>query len=534
MDEKRYGERANGRSHGVVNTLPVVVKGMLDLAGYHSDQNLFGRRVIEPAAGTGAFAKEIIIRLYKASLEYQFDFAESLKYIHLFEIDVHLVKALHQKLRELISSFGYMDATPNIHHGDYLTSEIKDADLVVGNPPYVRYDNIPPALRTAYKQKFSTFRYRSDLYIPFFEKALRQLKNGGKLIFICPNRWVNNQYGAPLRQLISRKYQLDSLIDLTGTQPFEESVTAYPAITLLSSPQTPGSNQTSYFRLQELEELRSLEKTLNARSQQSKLKMAGANWTISHETQASAFQDRLCSIESQGYKIGIGVATGCDRVFIGSQLRERIEQDCLLPIISAKDLKGDRFKWQGNYVLNPFDLHGMLIDLEKYPLTKSYLQSNEAILKNRHIARKRPENWYRTIDKIHPYLTQRPKLLLPDISGNSKLFIDEGNYYPHHNLYYITGNDLESLELLAGILMSSFIRNQLKSVSTLMNGGYARWQSQNLRKLRIPSVRHMTHESRVRLKKAYHQTDLQEIDQIISEVLDKQEPVKEAGQVNIF
>ena len=55
----------------------------------------------------------------------------------------------------------------------------------------------------------------------------------------------------------------------------------------------------------------------------------------------------------------------------------------------------------------------------------------------RHCARKTPSAWYRTFDRIHPELTFRPKLLIPDIKGSAHIVYDAGAFYPHHNLYYV-------------------------------------------------------------------------------------------------
>ena len=74
------------------------------------------------------------------------------------------------------------------------------------------------------------------------------------------------------------------------------------------------------------------------------------------------------------------------------------------------------------------------------------------------------------------------------MSGNTYIFVDEGYYYPLHNIYYVTGGSSIQLRLLAAFLMSDFVRNQLLSVTNRMNGGFARWQSQYLRKLRFPDL----------------------------------------------
>jgi len=48
--------------------------------------------------------------------------------------------------------------------------------------------------------------------------------------------------------------------------------------------------------------------------------------------------------------------------------------------------------------------------------------------------KKNPSNWYRTIERIWPELTYKPKLLIPDIKGEINIVYDSGKYYPHHNL----------------------------------------------------------------------------------------------------
>lgn len=49
-----YGQRSNGKHHGLVLTKPVVVDSMLDRVGYFPSKNLKGIKVIEPAAEVGS------------------------------------------------------------------------------------------------------------------------------------------------------------------------------------------------------------------------------------------------------------------------------------------------------------------------------------------------------------------------------------------------------------------------------------------------------------------------------------------------
>lgn len=240
------------------------------------------------------------------------------------------------------------------------------------------------------------------------------------------------------------------------------------------------------------------------------------NW-FSYQPSNSNHEKFLDSIENQGFKIGIGVATGSDKVFIRQDFETLVENELLVPILLSKDLKNNSFKWSGNYILNPFSRNGDLINLNQYPKAKRYFNSKKELLAKRHIAKKNPRSWYKTIDRITPSLTNLEKIILPDISGNSHLFIDRGNYYPHHNLYYITGRDYEKLTILAALLISNFVKNQLLELGNKMNGGYPRWQSQNLRKLRIPIIDAIPQVTTESLVKAYNSRDYSTINNLITE-----------------
>ena len=157
-----------------------------------------------------------------------------------------------------------------------------------------------------------------------------------------------------------------------------------------------------------------------------------------------------------------------------------------------------------------------MINLSKFPRVEKYLKSFKEKLSNRHIVKKNNAKWYKTIDKINPQLIKKSKILLPDISGNRFVFLDEGNYYPLHNLYYITGNTLRDQKILSAFLMSDAIRTQIASITNNMNGGFPRWQSQHLRKLRIPNIKEMGESIANRLLQSYDQKKLDSINEIVN------------------
>lgn len=507
-----YGIRSNGNEHGIVLTKPLVVDVMLDRVGYRADIDLSRLRLIEPAAGDGAFASEIIARLYSSSMKFDFSFHEALRNLAFYEIDSRMSELLKCRIESQLSDYSVLMPKDLVITEDFLLSKPKNCDLIVGNPPYVRHENIPEDLKIQYRKQFGTFTHRSDLYIAFYEKGLRLLNQDGFLSYICSNRWLKNQYGGGLRELIQTSYTLTEIIDLEETCPFEEDVIAYPAITTIQN--SHKQSVANYYELSEINDLTNLDTSIEKARTINTSNLG--NW-FSYQPSNSNHEKFLDSIESQGFKIGIGVATGADKIFIRKDFESLVEKEVLVPIVLSKDLKNNSFKWSGNYVLNPFTIDGNLISLNDYPKTKEYFESNKELLLKRHVAKKNPLSWYKTIDKISSSLTFTDKILLPDISGNSHLFIDRGNYYPHHNLYYITGHDYEKLKLLSALLMSDFVKNQLLELGNKMNGGYPRWQSQNLKKLRIPIIDSIPTEIIDSLKNAYNERDYTTINKLITE-----------------
>ena len=152
---------------------------------------------------------------------------------------------------------------------------------------------------------------------------------------------------------------------------------------------------------------------------------------------------------------------------------------------SARDIVSGSVKWTGKGVLNPFADDGSLVRLSDYPRLARHLETHGAEIRHRHVAKKNPNSWYRTIDRIYPNLTFRPKLLIPDIKGNANIVLEEGKLYPHHNLYFIVSDEWE-LRALQAVLLSGIAKLFVSIYSTKMRGGYLRFQAQYLRRIRIP------------------------------------------------
>lgn len=76
-------------------------------------------------------------------------------------------------------------ASENAMIMDFMAYPVSEKfDTIIGNPPYVRYQDILP--ETKQLLEATQFDRRSNLYLFFIEKCIRHLKPGGELILITP------------------------------------------------------------------------------------------------------------------------------------------------------------------------------------------------------------------------------------------------------------------------------------------------------------------------------------------------------------
>lgn len=92
---------------------------------------------------------------------------------------------------------------------------------IIGNPPYVRYQDISPGTRRL--ARGSVLDGRANLYLFFIEKCLRHLEPGGELIFITPRDLLKATSAVPLNQLLHAAGTITDFIDLGDTHLFDDA-----------------------------------------------------------------------------------------------------------------------------------------------------------------------------------------------------------------------------------------------------------------------------------------------------------------------
>ena len=525
-----YGRRSSGETHGVVLTKPHVVELILDLAGYSQDRDLPRMRLLEPACGQGAFLVPAVERLMNAAKAARVKPGKLANCVRAFDIDEEHVAISRAAVAEMLRLHGAGDADAGglaqtwVRQGDFLLAPLdRGFDAVVGNPPYIRIEQIAPALQAEYRARYQSLYDRADLYVAFIEHGLDLLGPRGVLSFVCADRWMLNRYGAPLRRLIADQYHVQSYVDLHQASPFESEVTAYPAIFSIGR-QSAGPVMVARMTACSPAECEAIRASVRG----GKTRAAGdldfypawfegdTPWIVTSPEQSEILrllESKFEPIEKGDLAhVGIGVATGCDEVFIVGKDSD-IEPERLLPLVMRDDIERGRIRNAGRFVINTFRDQGGVVDLHEYPKLASYLKSHSAAVKKRHVAQKAPANWFRTIDRVYPELVTKPKLLIPDIAGSNEVAYDEGHFHPHHNLYFVT-SDRWDLEVLGGLLSSRVALFLVWSYAVKMRGGYLRFQAQYLRRIRLPAPDSLSPALRVAIKKAFQKRDFAKLDEL--------------------
>jgi possible site-specific DNA-methyltransferase (adenine-specific) len=477
---------------GEVFTKRWVVELMLDMAGYTG--NVTGLRVVEPSVGSGAFIGPIVERLVAANPRWE-TLHDAVRGYDLREDHIEASKAL---VRSILVSAGCPIADELVdawlHVGDFLLTDLPDADLVVGNPPYIRADNLDPALLAAYRHACPTMTRRADIFVGFFERGLDILMPGGRLVYICADRWMRNGYGQDLRAKVVREFAVDDVLVMHDSDAFDDKVSAYPAIVNLrrgtqgrvnvaTASETFGDAAAADFlRWRDSSEPDHQNTDVQA-ARMEHWHTTSAVWPDGTPDDLAwlATLDHFPRIEAAGVKLGIGIATGADKVYI--QRQADVEPDRLVPMVTPADIKGPGFVWTGEHLVSPWQGRS-LVDISAYPKLLRFYERFGEKLRGRNVA-KRSAHWWRTIDSFNPALLERDLIVMQDMKVQAHPVRVPAGYYPHHGLTWFS-SDTWDLDVLGGLLMSEPVERQVAACCVRMRGGTLRFQPTVMRMVRIP------------------------------------------------
>jgi len=356
----------------------------------------------------------------------------------------------------------------SIVRADFLASELVAVDAVIGNPPYVPITRLDEAEKAYYRHEFVTAHGRFDLYALFFERALRCLRPGGRLVFITPEKFLYVESSRELRWLLSG-FALDEL-HLIDERTFEGLIT-YPLITTLdkSVPEraTRVTNRSGESHLVGLRARR-----------ESWLPLLRGHETVHGGRTLS----EVCR------RVSCGVATGADAVFV--QRTSTLPRELVPfahPTVSGRELPLSGDVRSLNSILVPYDAAGRLLpedDLRGLLTHLTYPTRYERLIRRTCVARK---PWYSFHENPPLADLLRPKILCKDIGPRPSFVIDKaGSIVPRHSVYYIVPEDPGLLEPLHRYLNSAAASKWLEAHCQRAANGFLRLQSAVLKRLPIP------------------------------------------------
>nr|PKY81165.1 SAM-dependent methyltransferase [Pseudoglutamicibacter albus] len=515
-------------AYGEVFTRKWVVETMLDLIGYTSERDLSRTRLIEPSVGSGSFIVPVVERLLASAQLHDATANDLCDCIFGMDLQAIHVATCQSKVTDMLLEHGFdaRDAESLamnwFRQGDFLLDDVPgDAHFVIGNPPYIRTEDLDDEVEKAYRARWSTMRGRADIYVGFYERGLDLLRPEGRLSYICADRWMHNSYGKALRGLVYKGYAVETVWQMHDVDAFEAEVSAYPAITLIGN--TSQGEATFIDTTEDFNEHSAREALAFTRGNEEALRGNGwegvrlPSWFETDDFWPAGspgaikllerLQERFPTLEADGAtRISIGVATGNDKAYlVDMNTLEDVEPDRLLPLVMADDIRQGVLKPPSKQLLNPWDAKGNLINLADYPRFAQALELRPSI-RQRYVAKKNPGKWHRTIDKVYPGLAERPKLLLQDMKAQITPVFEPGGLYPHHNLYYIV-SDTWDLEVLGGLLLSSIAEAFVTAYGVKMRGGTLRFQAQYLRKIAVPRPDEISENDAERLRAAFRARD---------------------------
>ena len=414
-------------------------------------------------------------------------------------------------------------------------------DLIVGNPPYIPQEELPPAFKDFATRFFNTGSGMSDILIYFIELGFSLLRPSGVFSMIVSNKFMRAGYGRGLRQFLA-DYKPLSIIDF-GDLPVFKEATAYPAIITFENTKII---ETLKFEAEQRNGLQSVVedidfqcfnpktldfgKKINGRNEEEERTLTDVfeenqiplsttalnleGWNLTSEKEQRLFEkikkigqplSKYVTIKKINKKnqeiveveqIYRGILTGANDIFVPKDpsVCERILAEnptfsqIIKPLLEGKDIK--RYQMLQTRKQLIFTRRG--IDIEEYPSVKNYL------LKHKERLEPKPKNWkgdwkgrkegnykwYEIQDSIDYYEEfEQPKIFFPGMSSEITAFtFDENGLYGNDNVQMIVSDD----KFLLGMLNSKVSHFFLRNVCDFVRGGFARLKIAYVKQLPIP------------------------------------------------
>ncbi len=374
-------------------------------------------------------------------------------------------------------------------------------DCIIGNPPYIRQEQIKDIKPLLQKQYQDFYNSTADIYTYFFALSYHLLKEKGFNAFITSNKYARAKYGAKLRELLLKKTTIVSYMELNALKVFE-SATVDTNIMSFIKQEPPKESRFNYYEptpndKSNLKNARSLPMKQNALSTES---FIFAN---------ASFLDLRDKMESVGtplkdwdIQINYGIKTGANEAFIiTTEKREEILNACktqeerkrtealIKPILRGKDIKRYSYEWADLWVIATFP--SLKLDIDDYPSLKTYLsqfrpridQSGE-----KGCRKKTSNQWFEMQDTIAYHEDFEKEKIVWASVGFVEYCMTPGLFILDTNYFFEVSKFGNTKNYLLGLLNSKLLTFWLKAKNTPL-GDMGAYRNYKYNIMELPMVK---------------------------------------------
>ncbi|GAA7628330.1 class I SAM-dependent DNA methyltransferase [Helicobacter pylori] len=381
-------------------------------------------------------------------------------------------------------------------------------DCIIGNPPYIRQEQIKDIKPLLEKQYQDFYNSTADLYTYFFALAYHLLKEKGFSAFITSNKYARTKYGAKLREWLLKKTTIVSYMELNALKVFENATVDTSIMSFIK--QTPPKESRFKYYEPTPNDKDDLKSTPHLTMKQNALSTESF---IFANTQLLDLRDKMENIgtplKDWDIQINCGIKTGANEAFIvPTEKRDAILNACktqeerertealIKPILRGKDIKRYSYEWAGEWVINTHNGYTSAlkskippVDIEKYPAIKTHLDSHFNTIATRSDQGDTPYH-LRNCAYLEDF--EKEKIVYGEIVQEPRFYLDNGEcelgyFYVEATSFILTG---EHLRYLLGMLHSKLITFAFKTFYAgggLGESGY-RYQKAFIERLPIPKI----------------------------------------------
>jgi hypothetical protein len=382
-----------------------------------------------------------------------------------------------KEFAEVFSAGGPARRNPDVvsrDEGGPSTSSGQGFDAVIGNPPYVRQEELGEA-KAYYESHYKTYRPTADLYVNFVEKGLGLLKPTGLFAMIVSNKWLRASYGQPLREYLAKDCSILQIVDLAGLPVFEKATVR--TLVIICSPQSDTAGNFIYAPPVSLEDFRLIRsgKDLQNLVEQRAVKLAPSSlsadgWSLSSsDTHRVMGKVKNKATSLRKYLRGapyFGIKTGFNKAFIiDERLRQQLiaqdkkSKEIIKPLLVGKDVRRFSIDFSKQYLIWTY----IGIPIKRYPAIFKHLKQFQKELEKRW---DQGSEWWelRACDYYDKF--EQPKIIYPDIATNCRFTLDRDGYFSSNTTYFIAGDDLYLLAILNSKLGQFYFKEVCAGLET--------------------------------------------------------------------